>query len=462
MIKTRYLQWMLIGLGLALATPRASAVDRYVAPNGTGGGTSWTDAHSNLIAMVALAGDNDTVYVTNSAKYYLTNQITLSSAITVRSWGPGGIYDPTNTIIDACAPGTTNRHFTLTKYGAKVAGFTLTNGWGESDGNSNTASAGSIYLQSGIVTNCIIMRSYALGTNSNRGGGGIFLDGSGSGGVWNCTISANSARSLGGGIYVKSGGPWRIANCTISGNSILVSGGGIYTTLGTAGTIISNCWVVSNYSRDYVGGIFVVGSECHNSFIMGNTCKNYAGGGVRIYSNNSGQRALLRNCLVANNVSSDSPSSESGGGVAALGYSSIQNCTIASNAAPLGAGGLFIRSATDIQFENTIIWGNSGSGTYSNYYLSAGPNTFTNCCISPRIPGTYATEVNTITNDPRFVSTADFRLQLDSPCINAGINQYWMEGAQDLDGKQRIDNFRKTVDLGAYEFLGRGTLFKIH
>jgi hypothetical protein len=43
----------------------------------------------------------------------------------------------------------------------------------------------------------------------------------------------------------------------------------------------------------------------------------------------------------------------------------------------------------------------------------------------------------------------DFRLQPDSPCINAGLNIYASDGL-DLDGNPRIVG--GTVDVGAYEF----------
>ncbi|MCX6992315.1 MAG: right-handed parallel beta-helix repeat-containing protein [Kiritimatiellaeota bacterium] len=451
-MKVQYLKRMLIGLGLAmvLAVPWASATNYYVVassqqPSPTWPWTNWGWAHTNLIEVVAAARDNDTVYVTNNQTYYLTNQVTVSYAITVRSWGPGRIMDPSNTILSGRYPDATNRHFQLTNSGATVAGFTLTKGC-ESNG-------GSILLQNGMVTNCTIVSNYAQNNGGN--GGGLYIGGSGSGGVWNCVISDNTTSNFGAGIHIQSGGPWQIANCRISGGTAYNYGGGILANSATAGTIISNCWVVSNYARSYSGGIALYNAECHNSFIMGNTADLNQGGGIRIVGQN-----LLRNCLIANNICLSSSLDNSGGGIAA-NAGLIQNCTIVSNSVPLGAGG--IRLFGSAKFENTIIWGNSGGGTYSNWYITAGASTFTNCCTSPNIVSAFATAVNTITNDPRFVNNAtNFQLQSDSPCINAGVNQDWMEGAKDLYGYRRIDNFRKTVDIGAYEYLSKGTVFIGH
>jgi len=61
------------------------------------------------------------------------------------------------------------------------------------------------------------------------------------------------------------------------------------------------------------------------------------------------------------------------------------------------------------------------------------------------------TDQNSRSTDSSFVNPANgnFRLKINSPCIDAGIISYWMFGAADADGKPRIAG--KNVDIGAYE-----------
>jgi len=81
--------------------------------------------------------------------------------------------------------------------------------------------------------------------------------------------------------------------------------------------------------------------------------------------------------------------------------------------------------------------------TNSNYYGAS----FSNCCVTPAPGG-----IGNITNDPLFSNSlsGNYRLQMGSPCIDAGTNEPWMAVATDLDGKPRIIDGR--VDMGAYEF----------
>src|SRR5262249_34532127 len=60
--------------------------------------------------------------------------------------------------------------------------------------------------------------------------------------------------------------------------------------------------------------------------------------------------------------------------------------------------------------------------------------------------------VGNITNAPLLMDAANsnLRLQADSPCINAGNNDY-VTSTTDLDGNARISG--GTVDMGAYELV---------
>jgi len=102
---------------------------------------------------------------------------------------------------------------------------------------------------------------------------------------------------------------------------------------------------------------------------------------------------------------------------------------------------------------NCIVYDNpvSGNANYDPFLES--PSTFNYCCTTP-MP---TNGLGNITNAPLLVSpdTGDFHLQPASPCINAGNNAF-VSGTTDLDGYPRIVG--GTVDIGAYEFQGSGSV----
>jgi hypothetical protein len=74
------------------------------------------------------------------------------------------------------------------------------------------------------------------------------------------------------------------------------------------------------------------------------------------------------------------------------------------------------------------------------------------CCVGWWFSGSNGN----ITNEPVFVDrlNGNFRLQSNSPCINAGDNAY-VTGSTDMDGRPRIVG--ASVDMGAYEYQGEFT-----
>jgi hypothetical protein len=135
-----------------------------------------------------------------------------------------------------------------------------------------------------------------------------------------------------------------------------------------------------------------------------------------------------RNCLFYDNVSTDG----SGG----MAYGTAINCTFIRNTSRRGGyGGMSHGTAY-----NSIFFGNLQvfDAQASSLYFSCAPD------VTPGVNGNIA-------EPPLFVDADanDFRVLPNSPCIDAGSNDY-AAGAYDLIGNPRI--FNGTVDMGAYEF----------
>ncbi|MCL1921591.1 MAG: hypothetical protein FWG50_11070, partial [Kiritimatiellaeota bacterium] len=270
-----------------------------------------------------------------------------------------------------------------------LRGFTLTNGWAESGGG----------------TLCGTLEACVLSGNNAVYGGGAY-----EGTLIDCTLTGNTAEWSGGGAW---GGT--LNHCVLSGNAAGASGGGAWNSTG------NNCMLSANTANSDGGGAYA--STLNNCVLSGNVA-NQNGGGMGGYG-------ILNNCTLTGNVAH-----ENGGGMA---YGTLNNCTLSGNVADGDGGGAY--SGT---LNNCIVWGNTvAGGTTTNY--SGGP-IFRYSCAAP-LPG----GVGNIALDPLFMDElgGNFRLQPDSPCIDAGTN-FYVVGAADLDGKLRI--MGEYVDMGAYEF----------
>ncbi len=447
------------------ATVAPAATNYYVVPSSPTptdalSWTNWADAHTNLIEVLTRVRNGDTIYLTNNATYRLTNYAGVNYAITLRSWAPDGSMDRNTTILNGNYPANINPVVLLNKYGATIAGFTITNGCDST--NSTWHRGGGVHLISGVVTNCIITGNRSFRSDGDRayqGGGGICAVGKGTGGVWNCIIAGNLSSNAGGGIFCHNGsGPWQIMNCTIADNCCTNTDSPTYSVGGglrafDAIMVVSNCLIASN-SAVICGGIYNTtwGAQkglIQDCRIIGNTAySSYAGG---MYLDRGG---VARNCLIANNTAK-----QNGAGIYLARGTNVlvENCTVVSNHALNTAGGVFAVEGSN-QVENTIFWGNLGDAGYNEWRVLSGAPTFTNCCTSPH-SDTYMT--GTVVYDPLFTGFAggDYHLTKTSPCINAGIYREWMDDSTDLDGRPRLDHFTRRVDIGCFEYLPQGTLF---
>ncbi|MBN2507954.1 MAG: PKD domain-containing protein, partial [Verrucomicrobia bacterium] len=233
------------------------------------------------------------------------------------------------------------------------------------------------------------------------------------------TLTNGHADEVGGGVRSETGGV--VTNCILTGNEAL---GEDATGGGACGGTLHNCSLIGNAvlgSDDTAGG-GAANATLYGCVLSGNW-SDESGGGA--------DDCLLYNCVLSGN------SAGYGGGAC---YGTLYNCTLTDNSARgWGAGG-----ACRATLYNCIVYYNKGAEAPSD--PNSIDSTLNYCCTTP-LP---TSGIGNIANEPVFVDYAvgNFRLQSNSPCINAGNNAY-VTSAQDLDGLPRIVG--GTVDIGACE-----------
>lgn len=404
---------------LVLNVPAAT---RYVwqdSPSPAPPYTNWATAAHIIQDAVDASAPGDQVLVTNGvyatggrAVYHImTNRVAIDRAISVQS-----VSGPEVTIIEGWqVPGSkigegAIRCIYLTN-GASLSGFTLKDG---------------------------ATRNGAFDFTRGSTGGGVLCE-STNAMVSNCIFRGNAADAGGGASFGT------LNNCTLSGNWANLEGGGAYEST------LNKCTFVSNSVSSFGSGGGAYNARLNHCIVKGNSAG--LGGGV---ASDSTYSSSLNFCTLANNSAF-----ESGGG--AYG-STLNDCTLKGNSAPTGGGASGIST-----LNNCVLTGNSatseGGGTYGStlYNCIVFFNTAANganyyqddlyyCCTTP--PPTSG--VGNITNAPLFLNMngwSNLRLQSNSPCINAGNNDY-VTNSTDLDGRPR--SVGGTVDMGAYEFQGPG------
>jgi PKD repeat protein len=439
------------------------------------------------------------VWVTNGI-YVLTSSVVIAKGITVRS-----VNGPDVTIVDGDYPARTNRCFFITG-DAVVEGFTITNGYAYplDDTPARTNVGGGLYLHEckAEIRNCVIVGNRA-GTSAQggRGGGmaivrgapivrecrivsndtlgvgnalqcgtGLYIDG-GRAWVERCVLSNNlqvGNNGYGAGMYVVNGIDVLVSNCVFVFNSASHSGGGAYFYGGT----FTHCLFSNNVARNSAGGAYPYGYATGSRLFFSTVVNNRAGdgGGIAInrgivshcvvmrnsatsngggVNNNEGQ---LTNCLIAANTAG-----QRGGGLNRQNKNySVSSCTIVRNYAGLEGGGVHNDVKTS-QFTNNIVYWNYATNGIRND-VSGTTGAFRFSCALELTNGVDGN----LTADPLFLDSGsgygtnailgDYRLQTNSPCVNAGTNQAWMAWpARDLEGQFRIRPFGGLVDMGVYE-----------
>jgi hypothetical protein len=218
----------------------------------------------------------------------------------------------------------------------------------------------------------------------------------------------------GAGIYIFGSSP-TIENNIIEDNDSdwYAKGGGI--GIQNSSAIIRNNIIRDNDGAGYGGGIFVYQSD--NVLIEGNRIYNHethSGYGV-----DSGAGICVResdNILISKNLIYDNIVDFDGCGISIENSSStITGCTLFNNSNNIYKENLYISSNSTVNLINSVLWSNSTN--YGNEIDCNGEISVSYSNIKGGFEGINNIEINPLFED---ITNRDFRLTLQSPCINSG------------------------------------------
>ena len=137
--------------------------------------------------------------------------------------------------------------------------------YNRSNNNQNAPGAG-VYLEGGMITNCVIRGNRAWKNH----GGGIYVAGA-SARVTGCVIDGNvcdfddNKSRYGGGVYLENG---VVDNCVITNNTAALAAG----VCQVGGTLL-NGLIKDNHSARSYGGVYSTGGAIEDCIISDNTAK---------------------------------------------------------------------------------------------------------------------------------------------------------------------------------------------
>ena len=269
--------------------------------------------------------------------------------------------------------------------------------------------------------------------------------------IWDGFTIQNGSIGSGAGAYLNN--YVTLNNCNIIDNAATMYGGGVYinSTGGTAHVTLHNCRIMDN-SASMGGGVCDrVGADYTNCRISNNTAST-KGGGIYLYNNT---QPTFKNCILSNNTA------VSAGGMYARGKFTAYNCDFVMNLATESIGGIYHENSHN-KYYNCILWGNVADGQPSQV---DGASDYEYCAVQGGVAGTEIINLPASNSDVepgvyvRFNHPAsgagashhneDWSLKSRSICLNAGKPNTTGLGTTDIAGNQRIQKGR--VEIGAYE-----------
>ncbi len=315
--------------------------------------------------------------------------------------------------------------------------------------NANFAEEGGAiqcYLSSPTITDCDM--SWNTTTDAC---GGVHCEEYSQPVISDCTILENTSGDYGGGVAFTDFSDGTIVSCTISGNSTPMIGGGIHCR--ESNPLIVDCVIATNNAGSYGGGIICnsAGPTVVACTIADNSSGTVGGGIACLDLSN----ATVVSCRITENVST-----YDGGAI----YSSnsaptFNNCTISKNRAAVWSAAVFCDGG-NTTLTNCILWGD----TPQEISIASGDVLAAYCDIAGGWTGNgnvdddpLFADPNGPDGDPNTWEDNDYRLTIDSTCVDAGDpNFVAASGETDREGCARVwdgdGNGTPVVDMGAYEF----------
>lgn len=358
---------------------------RFVKVDGTGDGSSWANAASNIQTMIDNSTSGDEVWVAKGTYYPTTETIArdarsktfllktgvnlyggfagTESAINQRilsdldSNGEIDSFELVNpTILSGNIDGVADVWTKTLNTDGKTWKWTVTG----NEGNCYT-----VVTASSIIDGFTVIGGNANGT-TNINGGGVNLNTLNSF-ITNSIVANCSAKNHGGGIYTST----NVANCKVNNCLADGNGGGIYIS-NSVFSSATNCTVSNCSSGNLGGGVYTysIATTVSTSSSTVNNCKiaycsaGNSGGGIYTYifsksTNSRSTTTLNSESKIINNLISNCMAKE-GGGIYAYTYTNssttygttlysissclLINCTVSNCYAISYGGGIYVNA----------------------------------------------------------------------------------------------------------------------